>query len=103
MSPMNYWWVNHKQTYKDEVGRGYLWSPTANKDGTRNQTYLNMAEFGRTTLSFPMRPAKSVRLEPSRDPIYPARVRLNSAKLVSNGLTMAGWYLSAGRSSPNWS
>ena len=40
---MNFWWVNHKQTYKQEIGGGYLWSPKANRDASRNQTYLNMA------------------------------------------------------------
>ena len=36
------WWVNHKQTYKEELGGGYIWSPTRNKDDSRNQTYLNL-------------------------------------------------------------
>ena len=39
---MNFWWVNHKQTHKQEIEGGYLWSPMANTDGSRNQTYLNM-------------------------------------------------------------
>lgn len=37
-----YWWVNHKQTYAEEVGGGYIWSPKSNKDGGRNQFYENM-------------------------------------------------------------
>ncbi|GAA5656915.1 hypothetical protein Brsp06_03288 [Brucella sp. NBRC 13694] len=41
---MRYWWVNHKQTYKEETSGGYLWSPVANKNGARNQSYDNMAE-----------------------------------------------------------
>lgn len=36
------WWVNHRQTFKEEIGGGYIWSPTKNKDGSRNQTYLNL-------------------------------------------------------------
>ena len=39
---MNYWWVNHKQTFRAEIEGGYIWSPKKNKDGTRNQTYLNL-------------------------------------------------------------
>jgi putative restriction endonuclease len=39
---MHFWWVNHKQTYKQEIGGGYLWSPKTNSDGSRNQTYNNM-------------------------------------------------------------
>lgn len=38
----HYWWVNHKQTWKAEHGHGYIWSPTANKNGATNQTYLNL-------------------------------------------------------------
>lgn len=37
------WWVNHKQTFHQEVGGGYLWSPKQNRNGARNVTYDNMA------------------------------------------------------------
>lgn len=37
-----FWWVNHKQTWKAEYDHGYIWSPTANKNGATNQTYLNL-------------------------------------------------------------
>lgn len=40
---MNYWWVNHKQTYRSEVGEGYIWSPFTNNDGSRNQSYVNLS------------------------------------------------------------
>lgn len=40
---MAYWWVNHKQTRDQEIGGDYLWSPKANANGARNQTYDNMA------------------------------------------------------------
>ncbi|WP_139346983.1 hypothetical protein [Pseudomonas oryzihabitans] len=39
---VHYWWVNHKQTWKAEYEHGYIWSPTANKNGATNQTYLNL-------------------------------------------------------------
>jgi putative restriction endonuclease len=39
---MNFWWVNHSQTSKQELSGGYIWSPRTNKDGSRNQTYLNL-------------------------------------------------------------
>jgi putative restriction endonuclease len=39
---MNYWWVNHKQTFNKEFKGGYIWSPTKNKNGSRNQSYLNL-------------------------------------------------------------
>lgn len=40
--PIKYWWVNHKQTFKQEIEGGYIWSPKQNRNGSRNQTYLNL-------------------------------------------------------------
>ncbi|MDF1822640.1 MAG: HNH endonuclease [Alcanivoracaceae bacterium] len=37
--PMNYWWVNHKQTFRQERQGGYLWSPKRRADGARQQSY----------------------------------------------------------------
>ncbi|WP_201785246.1 HNH endonuclease [Pseudomonas sp. Leaf58] len=37
-----FWWVNHKQTYQAELEGGYIWSPTKNQNGARNQTYINL-------------------------------------------------------------
>lgn len=41
---MRFWWVNQNQTYRHEVGGGYLWSPKRKKDGTRNPYYDFMRE-----------------------------------------------------------
>ena len=41
---MNYWWVNHKQTFKQEFEGGYLWSPKTKKNGARNPFYEYMRE-----------------------------------------------------------
>lgn len=51
---MRYWWVNQNQTYKHEVAGGFLWSPKANQNGSRNQFYVNMIEVapGDLILSF---------------------------------------------------
>ena len=51
---MRYWWVNHNQTYRQELGGGYLWSPQRRADGVRNQFYENMrlAEPGDPVLSY---------------------------------------------------
>jgi len=37
-----YWWVNQNQTFSEEVGGGFMWSPKANANGARNQYYENM-------------------------------------------------------------
>ena len=39
---MTVWWVNHKQTYKQETDGGYIWSPKTNKDGGKNVSYDNL-------------------------------------------------------------
>jgi len=39
---MNYWWVNQKQTFKQESAGGYMWSPKKNKNGGYVQYYENM-------------------------------------------------------------
>ncbi|WP_208620261.1 HNH endonuclease [Brucella grignonensis] len=51
---MRYWWVNHKQTMRQEVGGGYLWSPKREANGARSQFYENMriAEPADIVLSF---------------------------------------------------
>lgn len=38
----SYWWVNHKQTYRQETDGGYIWSPKANANGARNVSYDNL-------------------------------------------------------------
>jgi putative restriction endonuclease len=40
---MSFCWVNHKQTFKAELGEGYIWSPFRNNNGGRNQSYDNLA------------------------------------------------------------
>ena len=39
---MNYWWVNHNQTHKHELGRDYIWAPKRNKLNRRSQFYDNL-------------------------------------------------------------
>lgn len=39
---MAFWCVNHKQTYGAEVGGGYIWSLMTNRNGSKNQTYINL-------------------------------------------------------------
>ena len=41
---MRYWWVNQNQTFRQEIGGGYLWSPKRNANGARNPFYEAMRE-----------------------------------------------------------
>lgn len=39
---MKYWWVNQNQTFTQEVGGGYVWSPKRRADGARSYFYDTM-------------------------------------------------------------
>jgi putative restriction endonuclease len=49
---MRYWWVNQNQTYRHELGGGYLWSPKRNANGARNPFYESMREVSPGDLVF---------------------------------------------------
>ncbi len=49
---MAYWWVNHKQTYRQETDGGYIWSPKANANGARNVSYDNLSRCQRGDVVF---------------------------------------------------
>ena len=49
---MRYWWVNQNQTYRQEIGGGYLWSPQRNANGARNPFYESMREVAPGDLIF---------------------------------------------------
>jgi putative restriction endonuclease len=39
---IKYWWVNHKQTFDQEIKGGYVWAPKVKKDGKTNHFYDNL-------------------------------------------------------------
>jgi hypothetical protein len=41
---MNYWWVNQKQTYRQEIAGGFMWSPKKNVNGGRSPYYDFMTQ-----------------------------------------------------------
>lgn len=49
---MAYWWVNHKQTYRQETDGGYIWSPKTNANGARNVSYDNLNRCKRGDVVF---------------------------------------------------
>ena len=49
---MAFWWVNHKQTYRQETDGGYIWSPKANANGARNVSYDNLTRCERGDVVF---------------------------------------------------
>src|SRR5260221_14783916 len=42
--PMNFWWVNHKQTFRHEFVGKYIWSPKRKKNDQINPFYETMRE-----------------------------------------------------------
>lgn len=51
---MQFWWVNHNQTARQEIDGQYLWSPKAESNGARSEFYNNMrrASPGDLVLSY---------------------------------------------------
>ena len=51
---MRFWWVNHNQTARQEIGGGYLWAPKREASGARSRFYDNMraASPGEKVLSY---------------------------------------------------
>lgn len=49
---MRFWWVNQNQTFRQETGGGYLWSPKRRSDGGRNPFYEFMREVAPGDLIF---------------------------------------------------
>jgi hypothetical protein len=41
---MKYWWVNQKQTYRQEIAGGFMWSPKKNANGGRSPYYDFMTQ-----------------------------------------------------------
>ena len=51
---MNFWWVNHKQTFRQEFGGGYVWCPKKKQNGSRNHFYetMRVVKRGDVVLSY---------------------------------------------------
>ena len=49
---MRFWWVNHKQTWKEEFEGGYIWSPKRKSNNTSNHFYDNLKKVSPGDLIF---------------------------------------------------
>jgi len=65
---MKYWWVNHNQTFVQELNDGFLWSPKTKKNGSRNKFYSNMKIIreGDIVFAYSERVIKAIGLVTSR-------------------------------------
>ena len=72
---MNFWWVNHKQTFTSEISGGYIWSPRRKSNGGFNQTYenLRLVQPGDTVISYADGQVKAIGVATStyRDEVKP--------------------------------
>lgn len=89
---MRSWWVNQNQTYKHEVGGGYLWSPKTNKGGRRNRFYDSMTEaaLGDVVFSFSDTQIKAVGVVTGGCMSAPKPPEFGSA---GSNWSDEGWYL----------
>ena len=57
-----FWWVNHNQTARQEIGGNYLWSPKTESNGARSQFYNNMRQAmpGDVVLSYSEQAVRNV-------------------------------------------
>lgn len=49
---MRFWWVNHKQTFRHEVDRGFIWCPKRKRNGALNHYYETLREVKEGDLVF---------------------------------------------------
>ncbi|MEE3636488.1 HNH endonuclease [Pseudomonas sp. AL 58] len=89
-SPRRYWWVNHKQTYQAELEGGYIWSPTKNQNGARNQTYINLTLVrpGDLIVSYAGAQIKAIGVAISR---YEDQVKPDAFGQAGQNWSDAGW------------
>lgn len=89
---MRYWWVNHKQTHKQEIEGGYIWSPQKDKSGKPRVSYSNLERVTPRDLivSFADGQVKAVgvAMSPARDCERPTEFEQNP---VASAWSDEGW------------
>ncbi len=82
---MRYWWVNQNQTYRHEIGGGYLWSPKRKANDQRNPFYEAMREVGAGDIVFSFYDTRIAAIGIARSYCY------ESPKPTEFGTTGANW------------
>ena len=82
---MAFWWVNHKQTFKEEIQGGFVWSPKTNANGARNVSYVNLTRCARGDVVFSY-----------------ANGRINQIGMVETAAVTAQKPLEFGNAGQNW-
>ena len=86
-----FWWVNQNQTFDEEIGGGFMWSPKRNSNGAKNQYYDNMKEVqpGDVVFSFCDTKIKAIGRVTSLAQTQPKPEFRNSGEGWSN----EGWFV----------
>lgn len=89
---MRHWWVNHRQTPRQELEGSYLWSATKNKAGVKNVSHDNMTRAvpGDVVFSCADNKIGAVGVVTNRARSTPAPAEAHAAE---PGQTAAGWLL----------
>lgn len=87
-----FWWVNHKQTFVQERGGGYLWSPKTEANGARSEYYSNMrrARAGDQVVSYADGRVRAIGLVASEAVEAPKPATFGS---VGEYWSLSGWLL----------
>lgn len=94
-SQMRFWWVNHKQTFRHEVGKGYIWCPKVKKDGHRNHFYETLREVQQGDLVFSYADAHLQAVGVAKQPCYSCP-RPDEFGKVGEAWDTMGWRVDVG-------
>jgi hypothetical protein len=103
---MLYWWVSQNQTFRQEIGGGYLWSPKRNANGARNPFYESMREVAPGDLIFSFVDTGIFAIGTAQSSCYesPKPVEFREAGLnweaIRLAITRSGWMLARVASPP---
>jgi putative restriction endonuclease len=92
---VRYWWVNQNQTYRQEVGGSYLWSPKLKANGTRNPYYESMREVSPGDLVFSLADTRIRAFGIARSHAYEAPKPLEFGAIGRNWEAI-GWRVDVG-------
>lgn len=92
---MRFWWVNHKQTFTEEVGGNYIWCPKRKKDGSRNHFYETLREVQRGDLIFSFADAQLQAVGMAKLPCYSCP-RPDEFGKVGEAWDQRGWRVDVG-------
>jgi putative restriction endonuclease len=91
--PTHYWWVNHKETFRQELDGSYLWSPKKNKNGGRNLSYDNMTRTVPGDVVFSFAEGKVGAVGVVIDRVRTAPTPARSGPAAQQSQTDPGWLL----------